>query len=158
MSDMMIHDLGLETPRKKRKRVGRGIGSGHGKTSGRGHKGAGSRSGHKNRVGFEGGQMPLARRVAKRGFSNNQFAPRVAEINLKDLERTFENDAVIDIAALRQHGLAPNGAVAVRILGDGELTKRLVVHAGHFSRNAEAAIVARGGRAERTVRREGYAG
>ena len=155
---MMIHDLGLETPRKQRKRVGRGIGSGHGKTSGRGPKGAGSRSGHKSRVGFEGGQMPLARRVAKRGFSNRQFALNVAEVNLKDLERVFEQDAVVDIAALRQHGLAANGKVSVRVLGDGELTKRLVVHASHFSRSAEEAIVARGGRAERTGRSESYAG
>ncbi len=158
MSKMMIHELGLQTPRKNRKRVGRGIGSGHGKTSGRGHKGAGSRSGHKDRVGFEGGQMPLARRVAKRGFSNNQFAPKVAEVNLKDLERVFEQDAVVDIAALRQHGLASNGKVSVRILGDGELTKRLVVHANHFSQSAEKAILAKGGRVERTGRSEGYAG
>lgn len=155
---MMIHDLGLATPRKERKRVGRGIGSGHGKTSGRGHKGAGSRSGHKNRVGFEGGQMPLARRVAKRGFSNKQFTVPVAEVNLKDLEATFDDGAVVDIAALRSHGLAANGKVAVRILGEGELTKKLVVHANHFSQSAEAAIVARGGRAERTGRTEGYAG
>ena len=155
---MMIHDLGLETPRKKRKRVGRGIGSGHGKTSGRGHKGAGSRSGHKDRVGFEGGQMPLARRVAKRGFSNRQFAPNVAEINLKDLEKAFEQDAVVDIAALRKAGLASNGKVSVRILGDGELTKRLTVHANHFSRSAEAAIVGKGGKVERTGRSEDYAG
>lgn len=158
MSDMMIHDLGLAAPRKQRKRVGRGIGSGHGKTSGRGHKGAGSRSGHKNRVGFEGGQMPLARRVAKRGFSNRQFAIHVAEVNLKDLERVFEQDAVVDLLALRQHGLASNGKISVRILGDGELTKRLVVHANHFSRSAEAAIVARGGRAERTGPGESTAG
>ena len=147
---MMLHDLGLQTPRQQRKRVGRGIGSGHGKTSGRGHKGAGSRSGHKNRVGFEGGQMPLIRRVAKRGFSNKQFALTVSEINLKDLERVFENDAVIDINVLREHGLASNGKISVRILGDGELTKRLVVHANHFSRSAEEAIVARGGRVVRT--------
>ncbi len=155
---MMIHDLGLATPRKQRKRVGRGIGSGHGKTSGRGHKGAGSRSGHKNRLGFEGGQMPLARRVAKRGFSNKQFALTVAEINLKDLERVFDQDAVIDIVALRQHGLASNGKISVRILGDGTLTKRLVVHANHFSRSAEEAIVALGGRAERTGHAESFAG
>ena len=142
MSDMMLHDLGLQTPRQQRKRVGRGIGSGHGKTSGRGHKGAGSRSGHKNRVGFEGGQMPLIRRVAKRGFSNKQFASLVSEINLKDLERAFEQDAVVDIVALRQHGLASNGKISVRILGDGELTKKLVVYANHFSRSAEEAIVA----------------
>lgn len=151
---MMLHDLGLMTPRQNRKRVGRGIGSGHGKTSGRGHKGAGSRSGHKNRVGFEGGQMPLIRRVAKRGFSNNYFATNVAEINLKDLERVFESGATVDIGALRQHGLASNGKISVRILGDGELTKQLTVHADHFSRTAEEKIVARGGRAIRTGRGE----
>ncbi len=147
---MMLHDLGLQTPRQQRKRVGRGTGSGHGKTSGRGHKGAGSRSGHKNRVGFEGGQMPLIRRVAKRGFSNKQFALSVSEVNLKDLERVFETDAVVDLNTLREHGLASNGKISVRILGDGELTKRLVVHANHFSRSAEQAIIACGGRAVRT--------
>lgn len=158
MFNMMIHDLGLETPRKKRKRVGRGIGSGHGKTSGRGHKGAGSRSGHSTRVGFEGGQMPLQRRVAKRGFSNKQFATLVAEVNLKDLERVFEDGAIVDITALRQHGLATNGKISVRILGDGVLTKRLTVRATHFSRSAEDAIVARGGQVERVGRSHSYAG
>ena len=93
--------------------------------------------------------MPMIRRVAKRGFSNRQFATNVAEVNLKDLERTFEQDAVIDIVALRQHGLASNGKISVRILGEGDLTKKLVVHANHFSKSAEAAIVARGGRAVR---------
>lgn len=93
--------------------------------------------------------MPLIRRVAKRGFSNNQFAPLVAEVNLKDLEKVFEAGAVVDVTALRQHGLAANGKVSVRILGNGELTKKLVVHANHFSRSAEAAIVAQGGRAVR---------
>lgn len=146
---MMIHELGLQTPRKSRKRVGRGIGSGHGKTSGRGHKGAGSRSGNKRRVGFEGGQMPLIRRVAKRGFSNRYFAPDVAEVNLKDLEKAFEAGAVVDLVALREKGLAANGKISVRILGDGELTKKLVVHANHFSKSAEEAIVARGGTAVR---------
>ena len=146
---MMIHELGLQTPRKSRKRVGRGIGSGHGKTSGRGHKGAGSRSGHKTRVGFEGGQMPLIRRVAKRGFSNRYFAPDVAEVNLKDLEKAFEAGAVVDLVVLREKGLAANGKISVRILGDGELTKKLVVHANHFSKSAEEAIVARGGTAVR---------
>ena len=157
MSNMMLHELGLQTPRQQRKRVGRGIGSGHGKTSGRGHKGAGSRSGHKNRVGFEGGQMPIIRRVAKRGFSNRQFAINVAEVNLKDLEREFEQDAVIDIVALRLHGLASNGKISVRILGEGELTKKLVVHANHFSKSAEDAIVARGGRVVRVGHAEAVA-
>lgn len=147
---MMLHDLGLATPRQNRKRVGRGTGSGHGKTSGRGHKGAGSRSGYKSRLGFEGGQMPIMRRVAKRGFSNAQFALRVAEVNLRDLEKAFENDAVVDLAALRAHGLAANGKISVRILGDGQLTKKLVVHAHHFSRAAAEAIVAAGGRVVRT--------
>ena len=149
MSNMMIHELGLETPRRQRKRVGRGIGSGHGKTSGRGHKGAGSRSGHKNRLGFEGGQMPMFRRVAKRGFSNNYFAADVAEVNLKDLEQAFADGATVDLASLREHGLAQNGKVQVRVLGLGELTKKLVVHANHFSRAAEQAIIARGGSAVR---------
>ena len=147
---MMLHDLGLVTPRQNRKRVGRGTGSGHGKTSGRGHKGAGSRSGNKRRLGFEGGQMPIMRRVAKRGFSNAQFALRVAEVNLKDLEKAFEAGAVVDLNALREHGLAANGKISVRILGDGQLTKKLEVHANHFSRSAEQAIVAAGGRVVRT--------
>ena len=155
---MMLHDLGLETPRQQRKRVGRGIGSGHGKTSGRGHKGAGSRSGHKNRVGFEGGQMPIIRRVAKRGFSNNQFAPHVSEVNLKDLERVYQPGDVVDVVSLRKHGLAANGKITVRVLGDGELTKQLVVHANHFSKSAEEAIVARGGRAVRVGHGEAVAG
>lgn len=146
---MMLHELGLETPRKNRKRVGRGIGSGHGKTSGRGHKGAGSRSGHKNRLGFEGGQMPIFRRVAKRGFSNRYFAMDVAEVNLKDLEQAFESGVVVDLASLREHGLASNGKISVRILGTGKLTKKLTVHANHFSKSAEEAIVGQGGKAIR---------
>lgn len=154
---MMLHDLGLQTPRQQRKRVGRGIGSGHGKTSGRGHKGAGSRSGHKNRVGFEGGQMPIIRRVAKRGFSNNQFAMNVAEVNLKDLERVFDAGTVVDLLKLRAHGLASNGKISVRILGDGELTKKLIVHANHFSKSAEEAIVAKGGRVVRVGHGEAVA-
>lgn len=93
--------------------------------------------------------MPIIRRVAKRGFSNNYFAMDVAEVNLKDLERVFENDAVVDLEVLRKHGLASNGKVSVRILGDGELTKKLTVHANHFSKSAEEAIVAKGGRAVR---------
>jgi large subunit ribosomal protein L15 len=93
--------------------------------------------------------MPLARRVAKRGFNNNYFAVDVAEVNLKDLEQAFSQDEVVDAAALRKHGLARNTKVSVRILGNGTLTKRLVVRANHFSQSAEKAIVACGGRAER---------
>ena len=87
-----------------------------------------------------------------------QIATRDTGVDLKDLERVFEQDAVVDLLALRQHGLASYGKISVRILGDGELTKRLVVHANHFSRSAEAAIVARGGRAERTGPGESTAG
>ena len=101
--------------------------------------------------------MPIIRRVAKRGFSNNQFAMRVAEINLKDLELAFEQDAVVDVASLRKHGLAANGKIAVRILGEGELTKKLVVHANHFSKSAEEAIVAKGGRVIRVGHGEALA-
>jgi large subunit ribosomal protein L15 len=100
-------------------------------------------------LGFEGGQMPIMRRVAKRGFSNAYFAARVSEVNLKDLEKAFENDAVVDLNALRTHGLASNGKISVRILGVGQLTKKLVVHANHFSRSAEEAIVAAGGKVVR---------
>lgn len=93
--------------------------------------------------------MPMIRRVAKRGFSNRQFAMNAAEVNLKDLEKAFEAGAIVDLASLRKHGLAANGKISVRILGDGALTKKLVVHANHFSRSAEEAIVARGGTAVR---------
>jgi large subunit ribosomal protein L15 len=95
--------------------------------------------------------MPMIRRVAKRGFSNRQFALRVSEVNLKDLEKAFESGTVVDLAALKEHGLTSNGKISVRVLGDGKLTKNLVVHANHFSRSAEEAIVAAGGRVVRTV-------
>jgi len=148
---MKLHNLKPATGsvKNEKKRLGRGQGSGKGGTSTRGHKGAQSRSGYSAKRGFEGGQMPIIRRVAKRGFSNNYFAMDVAEVNLKDLERVFENDAVVDLEVLRKHGLASNGKVSVRILGDGELTKKLTVHANHFSKSAEEAIVAKGGRAVR---------
>lgn len=135
--------------RKPRKRVGRGPGSGHGKTSGRGHKGYYSRSGSKRRHGFEGGQMPLFRRVAKRGFNNAAFADRVVIINVGQLEKLFDADAEVTVEGLVSRGLIPSRHDALKVLGDGQLTKKLTVRAHLFSRSAEEKIVAAGGRFER---------
>ena len=131
--------------RRKRKRVGRGIGSGHGKTCGRGHKGYGSRAGASRRLGFECGQMPLFRRIAKRGFSNKRFASVVAVVNVSALDRSFEDGATIDPAALQEKGLASGRFDAIKILGNGDLTKKLQVQAHGFSKSAEDKIVAAGG-------------
>ena len=133
--------------RKNRKRIGRGPGSGHGKTSGRGHKGAGSRSGYSARVGFEGGQMPLARRVAKRGFNNKFFAADVSIVNLSQIEEAFESGANVTLEALYAKGLARRNSDVVKILGNGELTKSLTITADSFSRSAEAKITKAGGKA-----------
>jgi large subunit ribosomal protein L15 len=147
---MMINDVhqGVHT-QKPRKRVGRGIGSGHGKTSGRGHKGAGSRSGTKRHLGFEGGQMPLMRRIAKRGFNNNQFAVKVAEVNVAALNQTFDAGAQITPDLLVSKGLAKGKFDVVKILGNGELTKPLTVAAHRFSASAEQKILAAGGKIDR---------
>lgn len=147
---MIISDVhqGVHT-QKPRKRVGRGIGSGHGKTCGRGHKGAGSRSGHKRHFGFEGGQMPLFRRIAKRGFNNNQFALRVAEVNLAALEQAFEPGAQVTPELLVDKGLAKGRFDEIKILGNGQLSKPLQVTAHRFSASAEQKILAAGGRVNR---------
>lgn len=147
---MMLHDVhqGIVGSRP-RKRVGRGIGSGHGKTSGRGHKGAGSRSGYKRSLGFEGGQMPLLRRIAKRGFNNKQFALVIAEVNVSALEASFDAGATITPEMLSKKGLAKGRFDQVKILGNGKLTKKLVVSAHRFSKSAEEKIAAVGGTAER---------
>lgn len=136
------------TKRKKRKRIGRGPGSGHGKTSGRGHKGAGSRSGTSSRRGFAGGQMPLARIIAKRGFNNAQFADKVLIINLSRLEAKFENGETVSPESLAERGLAKGAFDSIKILGDGELTKKLTVRAHRFSRSAEEKITKAGGAVE----------
>lgn len=143
---MMLHDVhqGIVGTRP-RKRVGRGIGSGHGKTSGRGHKGAGSRSGYKRALGFEGGQMPLLRRIAKRGFSNNYFAPAVAEVNVAALESSFDAGAEVTPELMQAKGLAKGRFDEVKILGNGTLTKKLKVSAHRFSKAAADKIVAAGG-------------
>lgn len=128
-----------------RKRVGRGPGSGHGKTAGRGHKGQRSRSGYRHQRGFEGGQMPLHRRVPKRGFTNI-FRIEYDVVNLRDLDR-FEAGASVTLDALREQRLA-NSRRPVKILGDGELSKPLQVSAHKFSASARARIEAAGGRCE----------
>jgi large subunit ribosomal protein L15 len=134
--------------RKRKKRVGRGIGSGHGKTSTRGSKGQWASAGAvKPSAIFEGGQMPLFRRIPKRGFSNATWAKEYLVVNVGDLDR-FDDGATVDPAKLKEAGLAKGRADGVRILGDGELTKRLVVRAHHFSKSAAEKITAKGGTAE----------
>jgi large subunit ribosomal protein L15 len=146
---MNLHEAkGLGLRYKKRKRVGRGAGSGHGKTSGRGHKGAKARSGWSMRIGWEGGQMPLFRRIPKRGFSHATWDRRYHVVNVGDLDKAFDDGATVDQEALRTAGLANGPADGVRILGNGELTKRLVVRAHHFSRSATEKITAKGGTTE----------
>lgn len=132
---------------KKNKRVGRGTGSGYGGTSTRGHKGAKSRSGYKRKIGFEGGQMPLQRRVPKFGFNNINRVEYKA-VNLSTLEElaTASGLETITVATLRENGLVPKN-VLVKILGDGALTKKIEVEADAFSRKAQEAIEAAGGKA-----------
>ena len=130
-----------------RKRVGRGIGSGLGKTSGKGHKGQNARSGGGVRQGFEGGQLPLFRRLPKRGFSNAMFKTRYAVINLSDLNK-FENDAVITPELLKEMGLIKNQLDGIKVLGNGKLEKKLTVKAHKFSSVAKEEIEKLGGKAE----------
>jgi large subunit ribosomal protein L15 len=132
---------------KARKRIGRGVGSGHGKTSGRGHKGSGSRSGSFSVSLFEGGQMPLFRRLPKRGFSNFNFETRYKIVNVSQLER-FDEGATVGVEQLSNAGLIDSLRNKVKILGDGELTKKLQVAAHKFSKTAEQKIVASGGTAK----------
>ena len=129
---------------KSRKRVGRGSGSGQGTTAGKGSKGQKSRSGKMPRVAFEGGQMPLARRLPKRGFSNARFKKVFAVVNVSDLQR-FEDGTTVDLALLSGSGLAKAPQTGIKILGDGELTRKLVVRAHRFSVTAKAKITAAGG-------------
>ncbi|MDR1570450.1 MAG: 50S ribosomal protein L15 [Oscillospiraceae bacterium] len=128
------------------KRLGRGVGSGLGKTSGKGHKGQKARSGGGKRPGFEGGQLPLIRRLPKRGFTNI-FAKEYATVNVSELD-VFAVGAVVDEALLRQSGLIKKAKDGVKILGDGELSKSLTVKATMFSSGAKQKIEAAGGKAE----------
>ncbi len=131
---------------KSPKRVGRGIGSGHGKTSTRGHKGQKARSGGKVRPGFEGGQMPLQRRIPKRGFTNI-FKKEWSIVNVKDLN-IFDEGSVVTIDMLKQAGLIRKTDVPVKLLGDGEVEKQLTVQVQKASQQAEDKIVAKGGKIE----------
>ena len=129
--------------RHAKKRIGRGPGSGHGKTAGRGEKGQKSRSGYSRMLGFEGGQMPLHRRLPKRGFTNI-FKKEHAVVNVSDLER-FDNGSTVDEGALRKAGLIKGQNDGIKILGDGKLSKKLTVHAAKFSATARKQIEAAGG-------------
>lgn len=146
---MKLHELQPAAGSKKtRTRVGRGLGSGLGKTSGRGQKGQNSRSGGGVRSGFEGGQMPLYRRLPKRGFNNSVFAKQYAEFNVAQLNR-FEDGATVDPVALIEAGILKNVRDGIRILGNGTLeTKNLTVIANGFTKAAEEKITAAGGKVE----------
>jgi large subunit ribosomal protein L15 len=144
---MKLHELSPAVgSTKEAKRIGRGHGSGNGKTAGKGHKGQKARSGRGMQIGFEGGQMPLQRRVPKRGF-NNIFATRYAIINVSDLN-AFDNNAVVDTEALKAKGLVKKAEYGVKVLGNGELEKAVTVKAAAFSESAKAKIEAAGGKAE----------
>ena len=144
---MKIHEL---TPaldsNKASKRVGRGHGSGNGKTAGKGHEGQNARSGGGVRIGFEGGQMPLARRIPKRGF-NNIFATKYAVVNVSDLNK-FKEGTVVDTELLVAAGLVKKASDNVKVLGNGELTVNLTVKAAKFSQSAIEKIEKAGGKAE----------
>ena len=132
---------------RDRKRVGRGPGSGLGKTAGRGEKGQKSRSGFSHRDGFEGGQMPLHRRLPKRGFTNARFKKEFAEVNLGKLE-VFDAGTIVTPEILLKHGLIKKISDGVKVLGDGDLTKALTVRAHKFSASAQQKIADKGGKAE----------
>ena len=145
---MRLHDLKPRPGAKhRRKRLGQGESSGHGKTSGRGGKGQTARSGSSIRIGFEGGQMPLIRRMPKRGFNNARHTTRYIGVNLDSLNQ-FDNGAKVDVESLRKAGLANGPVKLIKILGDGELTKKLTVSAHAFSASAKTKIEAKGGACE----------
>ena len=145
---MKLHELSPnEGAVKSKKRVGRGIGSGLGKTSGKGHKGQNARSGGGVRPGFEGGQLPLFRRLSKRGFNNYNFRTVYAVVNVGDLER-FEDSTTVTIEMLKENGLVNKELDGIKILGNGKLTKKLTVKANKFSNTAKEKIESVGGKIE----------
>jgi large subunit ribosomal protein L15 len=145
---MRLHNLKPRPGAKhRRKRLGQGESSGHGKTSGRGGKGQTARSGSSIRIGFEGGQMPLIRRIPKRGFNNTRHATRYLPVNLDSLNQ-FEDGARVDASALRGAGLANGRGDGIKILGGGELSRKLSVIAHAFSASARTKIEAKGGTCE----------
>jgi large subunit ribosomal protein L15 len=143
---MMIHDITAKVgPHKKRKRVGRGEGSGHGGTSTRGHKGAKSRAGWVSRPSYAGGATPFSRRFPKRGFSNAGFRTEYYVANVRDLEKHFAAGATVDIDTLVKLGLVPNAKLGLKVLGSGDITKKLHVTAAAFSASAKSKIETAGG-------------
>lgn len=145
---MKLHELSpAPGSNQEPKRKGRGIGTGNGKTAGRGHKGQWARSGGGVRPGFEGGQMPLARRLPKRGFNNKVFAKHYAEVNVAALN-AFEEGETICVVAMLEKGLIGKACDGVKVLGNGELKKKLTVKAAGFSKSAKEKIEAAGGKAE----------
>ena len=144
---MKLHELtAVEGSTKERKRIGRGHGSGQGKTAGKGHKGQKARSGGSIRPGFEGGQMPLQRRIPKRGF-NNIFAKKIVAINVSDLNK-FEDGAEVDAQALVNASIVKKEYDGIKILGNGEISKKLTVKVAAYSESAKQKIEAAGGKAE----------
>ena len=142
---MNLNDVHRGIQKKKnRKRIGRGPGSGHGKTSGRGHKGHKSRSGYSRKPNFQGGAMPMFRRVPKRGF-NNKFSIEVFAVNVGRLNDLFDDGAEVTLEVMNAKNVAKGKFDEVKILGDGELTKKLTVSAHRFSKSAEEKITAAGG-------------
>lgn len=145
---MKLHELSpAEGSKKTVKRIGRGAGSGQGKTAGKGHKGAKARSGYSRRPGFEGGQMPLQRRVPKRGF-NNIFRTEYAVVNVASLEERFDANATVDAESLKACGLIKKELDGIKVLGNGEITKALTVKVSAISESAKAKIEAAGGKVE----------
>ncbi len=138
----------IQVKRSKKHRVGRGAGSGWGKTAGRGHKGAGQRSGTSFRLHFEGGQMPLYRRLPKKGFTNARFKVAVHVVNVGDLEKAFDAGAKVDLDALKNAGLAPKRANYFKVLGFGDLSKAFTIDAHGVSAGAATKIEAAGGSIE----------
>ena len=145
---MKLHELSpAEGSTSTKKRKGRGAGSGNGKTAGKGHKGQNARAGGGVRPGFEGGQMPLQRRIPKRGF-NNIFATKYAIVNISDLEERFEDGAVVDAAAMMASGLVRKELDGIKVLGNGDITKKLTIKAAAFSKSAIEKIEKVGGKTE----------
>ena len=145
---MKLHELSpADGAKKSVKRIGRGAGSGQGKTAGKGHKGQKARAGRGMRPGFEGGQMPLQRRIPKRGF-NNIFAKEIAIVNVAALDKSFEDGATVDVEALIGKGLIKQSLDGVKILGNGEISKKLTVKVNAYSDSAKQKIEAAGGKAE----------
>jgi large subunit ribosomal protein L15 len=145
---MMIHEITEQVgAKRRRKRVGRGEASGVGKTSGRGHKGARSRSGWSYNANYEGGQIPFARRIPKRGFNNVNFAQHFHVVNLKSLEARCDDGATVDVEVLARIGLVRDASRPLKVLGEGDLKKRLTVTAAKFSASAKSKIEAAGGSA-----------